>query len=199
MYNKQQVFIGIAIMLIGVMSLVGNIFDIDVGSLCWPTVLIAAGILLLLRPQLLNPDTPGRLKLLGDVRRRGAWQVTDEDIWIGIGDVRLDMTDADVPVGETRIRVSSFVGDVRMSVPEDVGVSVSSTAFVTDARVLGQRRDCFLTPFELSSDDYETAERRVRLETLSFVGNLRVRQVQIEQATADFSEQQESLDETSLE
>ena len=56
-----------------------------------------------------------------------------------------------------------------------------------------------MTPFELSSDDYETAERRVRVEMLSFVGNLRVKQVQTEKATADFSEQQESPDEMPLE
>lgn len=192
MYNKQQAFIGIVIVLIGVVLLIGTIFDIDVGSLCFPTVLIAAGILLLLRPQLFDPNTPGRLKLLGDVRRRGAWQVTDEEIWNGVGNVRLDMTGADIPTDETQIRVFNFVGDIRLSVPEDVGVCVSSTAFVTDARVLGQRRDYFLTPFELSSDNYETAERRVRLEILSFVGSTRVRQVPIEETTSDFSEQPES-------
>ena len=198
MYNKQQAFIGIVIVLIGVMFLIGNIFDIDVGSLCFPTVLIATGILLLLRPHLFDPKTPGRLRLLGDVRRRGAWQVTEEEIWNGIGNVRLDMTNADVPTGETQIRVYNFVGDVRLFVPEDVGVLVSSTAFVTEARVLGQRQDYFLTPFELSSDNYETAERRVRLEILSFVGSLRVRQVQVKEATGDFSEQSESPSEMSM-
>ncbi len=105
---------------------------------------------MLLRPQLFDPNTPGQLKLLGDVHRRGAWQVTDEEIWTGIGNVRLDMTNADVPTGKTQIRVFNFVGDV--------GVWVSSTAFVTDARVLGQKRDYFLTSFELSSDNYETAQ-----------------------------------------
>lgn len=196
MYNKQQVFIGAVIVLIGVMFLIGNIFDVDVGLLCWPVALIAAGILLLMRPQLLDPDTPGQLRLLGDVHRRGEWQVTDEEIWVGIGNVRLDMTDADVPVGETLIRIFSFVGDVRVSVPEGVGVSVSSMAFVTDVRGLGRKGDYIMTPFELSSDDYESAERRVRLETLAFVRNLRVRQVQTEEPVTDFSEQEESPGET---
>jgi predicted membrane protein len=199
MYNKQQVFIGVAIVLIGVVFLIGNIFDVDVGSLCCPVALIAAGVLILMRPQLLDPDTPSRLKLLGDVRRRGAWQVVDEELWVGIGDVRLDMTQADIPVGETRIRVFSFVGTLRVSVPDGVGVSVSSTAFVTDARVLDHRQDYFATPFEMSSDGYETAERKVRLEVLAFVGNLRIRQVQVEQVAGDFVERSESPDEVSVE
>jgi predicted membrane protein len=192
MYNKHQVFLGIAIVLAGVMFLIGNIFDVDVGSLCCPVALIAAGILLLMRPQLLDSDTPGRLKLLGDVRRRGAWQVSDEELWVGIGDVRLDMTDADVPVGETRIRVFSFVGNVRVLVPEGVGIAVSSTAFVTDVKVLGRKGSYLATPFERFSDGYEAAERRVRVDVFSFVGSLQVKRGQIREATADFSEQQES-------
>jgi hypothetical protein len=184
MVNKPQVFIGAVIILIGVVSLIGTMFDIDVGALFCPVALIAAGVLLLLRPQLLDPGTPGQLMLLGDVRRRGVWGVADEDIWSGVGNVLLDMSGADVPVGETHVRVYNFVGDVRVSVPEGVGVSVSCMAFVTDARVLGRRRDYFLTPFELSSDDYEAAERRIRLDVLSFVGSLRVRQVQVEGAPA---------------
>ncbi|MDY7076024.1 MAG: cell wall-active antibiotics response protein LiaF [Chloroflexota bacterium] len=177
MQNKQQVFIGTLIILIGVMLLIGSIFDIDVGDLCFPLGLIAVGVWLLFRPQLVAPDTVSQLRLLGDVHRYGAWQVTDEEIWIGVGDVELDMTDADVPVGETRLRVLGFVCDVDLLVPEDVGVSVLSTALVTDARVLGQRRDSFFIPFHLDSDDYETAERKVRLETTFFVGSLKVRQV----------------------
>jgi len=175
MHNKWQVFIGILIILVGLMSLIGTIFDVDVGAFCWPIGLIALGVFLLLRPQLVSPDTAVRLKLVGDVRRHGAWQVADEEIWIGVGGVRLDMTSADVPVGETRIRVFGFVGDVKLLVPEGVGVSVSSMAFVTDARVLGQKRDSFFSPIHFASDGYETAERKVQLETNYFVVNLRVR------------------------
>ena len=64
-----------------------------------------------------------------------------------------------------------------MLVPEGVGVSVSSTAFVTDARVLGQRQEGLLSPIRVVSDDYETAERKVRLELIFFVMELKVRQV----------------------
>ena len=195
MYNKRQMFIGIAILLIGIISLLGSVFDIDVGDLCWPTALIAAGVLLLTRPHLLDPDTPGQVKLIGNVRRSGKWQVADDELWIGIGDARLNMVDADIPVGETLIRVYSFVGDVRVSVPQGVGISASSTAFLTDAKVLGHKGDYFVTPFEMSSDDYETAERKVQVEMIAFVSNLKIKQVQVEEAGADL-EPLEFLDET---
>jgi len=114
---------------------------------------------------------------LGDVRRYGAWQVADEEIWIGVGDVRLDLTSADVPVGKTKFRVFGFVGDVDLLVPENVGVSLSSMAFVTEAKVLGQRRQSFLAPVDYASDGYEMAERKVQLTTGFFVGDITVKQV----------------------
>jgi hypothetical protein len=175
MRNQGQVLFAILIILIGLVLLLGNVFDIDVGALCFPAGLILLGAWILLRPRLVGPDTALWLRVFGPIRRRGAWQVADEEIWLFVGDVRLDMTQAEIPLGETRIRVFGFVGNVRLVVPEGVGVSVSSMAFVTDARVLGQRRDGFLVPVHLASDDYETAERKVHLETMSFVADIKVK------------------------
>ena len=175
MHNKWQVYIGSVIVVIGLMFLIGAIFDVDVGAFCWPVGLIALGVWLLLRPRLVGPDTAVRLILLGDVRRYGDWQVSDEEIWIGVGDVRLDLSGADIPPGETTIRVFGFVGDVRLVVPEDVGLSVSSMAAVTDARIFGQKREGIFFPVHFTSEDYETAERKIRLETVRFVVDLRIR------------------------
>lgn len=177
MRNKGYVFIGGVIVLVGVILLIGNVFSVSLGRFCWPVGLILLGVWLLVRPRLVRADVPIRQKLLGDIRRGGVWQVTDEEFWIGVGDVDLDMTNAEVPTGEIRLRFYGFVGDVDVLVPEGVGVSVSSTAFVTDARVLGQRQEGLLSPIRVVSDDYETAERKVRLELIFFVMELKVRQV----------------------
>lgn len=175
MRNRWHIFIGVLIILAGLVSLIGAITDVDTGMLCFPLALIAIGVFLLLRPRLIGSGV--NVQLLGNVRRHGEWKVANEEIWIGIGDVRLDMTNADIPVGETEICVFGFVGNVRLLVPEGVGVSFSSTSFVMDAKVLGQKRDSFFVPFHLTSDDYETAERKVQLEANYFVGNVRVRRV----------------------
>ena len=175
MHSRWQIYAGILIIVIGLLSLIGVVFNVDVGALCLPVGLIALGVLLLARPRLAGPDTEVHFRLLGDIPRHGAWQVRDEEIWIGVGEVRLDMTQADVPPGETTIRIFSFVADVKLIVPEGVGTSVSSLAFLTDARVLGQSHETFFGPFQQASDNYATAERRVRLEPRAFVTSLRVR------------------------
>jgi predicted membrane protein len=175
MRNQGELILGVVVILLGVLFLIGNVFDVDVWALCWPIGLILLGLWVLLRPQLVGSDAAVRQKLIGDIRRTGTWQVTDEEFWIGIGDVRLDLSEAEIPPGETRLRVFGFVGTVRLIAPEDVGISLSSSAFVADVRLFGRKRDSILVPVHMTSDDYETAERKIRLETTAFVGDVRVR------------------------
>ena len=177
MNSQRQLILAVVIIAVGLVFLIGNVFDVDIWTVFWPTLLILLGLGLLLRPQIVSQDTAVRQKLIGDIRRDGVWQVTDEQFWVGVGDITLDMKDAKIPVGETRIRVWSFVSPVRMLVPPDIGVSVSSTAFVTDARIFERKRESILAPFHTVSDDYETAEKKIYLEVTSFVGDLRVRRV----------------------
>ena len=175
MRNQGQLILAVAIIIFGIVLLVGNLLDVDMWVLCWPSALILLGVILLLRPQLISSDAAVAQKLLGDIRRRGAWDVTDEEFWLGVGDVTLDMTEAEIPVGETHLRIWCFVAGIKLTVPEDVGVAVSSTAFVTDARFFGRKREGFVTPVRMVSENYELAERKVRLESTSFVGDSKVR------------------------
>jgi predicted membrane protein len=173
--DRGRLFIGIVLIALGLAFLIGTVFRVNVWAFCWPVGLIVVGVWMLLRPYMVGPDTAIRQKVLGDIRRSGAWDVVDEEIWIGVGNVRLDVTGATIPSGETKIQLFGFVGDVDLILPEGVGVSISSTAFVTDGKVFGQKQERFVVPLRLDSDDYETAERRIRLETLFFVTDLDVR------------------------
>jgi predicted membrane protein len=167
--------VGLAIIGLGVVFLAGTVFRVNVWAFCWPLGLIGVGIWLLVRPSMVGPGTRVEQKVLGDVRRTGAWDVAQEEIWLGVGDVRLDMTEATVPTGETQIRVYGFVGDVDLIVPEGVGVSVSSWAVLTDGKVFGKKEQSFVVPLQATSDDYETAQRQVRLEAYFLVNELTVR------------------------
>lgn len=171
MRNRGQMLIGIVVILFGLMILISNLFKVDVGLWCWPTALIFLGIWLLLRPRFVGPDTAVQARVFGPIRRSGAWQVADEEIWLFVGDVRLDLTQAEIPPGKTQIRVFALVGDVRLDVPDGVGVSVSSTAFVTEVNLFGQKHQNFVMTTRLTSDDYETAEYTVDLEATCLVAN----------------------------
>ncbi len=175
--NKMQFIVGAFLIFLGLTLLLEAVLDVQVWTYIWPLVLIALGTWLLLRPRLPGSDVLVRQRLLGDIYRSGLWQVTDEEIWSWIGSVDLDMARAGIPAGETIIRIFSFVGDVRLRVPADVGVAVLSNGLVTEIHVLGQKEDRVLVPFERVSANYEVAERKIRLETFNFVGDLRVSQI----------------------
>jgi len=180
MHNTRQIFIGVAIIVIGLIALIGAIFDVDLGRFVCPTVLILAGVWLLVRPRTSSPGTAFTTKLLGDVSRHGEWQVTDEEITLGVGDIELDMTHADIPVGETHIRVSGFVNSIELIVPQDVGVIVTSMAFLTEAKVFDQKHTRCFDASRFASEDYETAERKVHLDLSYFVADVKVKRAPME-------------------
>jgi lia operon protein LiaF len=165
----------LAIIVLGVVFLLGTVFRVNVWAFCWPIGLIAIGVWLLIRPSMVSPGTRIEQKVLGDVQRNGAWDVVDEEFWIGVGNLRLDMAKAAIPTGKTQIRAFGLVGDVDLIVPQGVGVSVSSWAFVTDGTVFGKKGQSFVAPFQVASEGYERAERKLQVETFFFVSDLMIK------------------------
>jgi lia operon protein LiaF len=177
MRNQGQLFAGSLLIIFGLLFLCGTVFHINVWAFCWPIGLILLGVWILLRPQMIGPGTQVRVVPLGNIRRDGAWRVENEEFWVFVGDVSFDLTRADIPTGETTLRLFGFVNDVTLIVPQGVGFAVSSTAFVTDLKVLGQQHESFVMPYAFTSDGYATAERKVRLEATYFVASIQVRRV----------------------
>ncbi len=176
MNNKGQVFWGLALLILGIVLLLGRLLDINLGAFCWPTALILLGIWLIARPRMVDDERRIEQRLLGDIRRSGRWTLTDEEIWLGVGDVRLDLSEAEIPAYETTLRVYGFVGELHLLVPEDIGVSVTSTSFFTEARLWGDKEDVFATTMTRRTPNYEHAERRVNVICSFFVVDLKVRQ-----------------------
>ena len=175
MRDQRQIFFSLVLILAGLVFLIGTVLDVNVWAICWPSGLILLGLWILLRPRLLGPDTALRMGLFGSVRRDGVWSVADEEIWSFVGDVKLDLTQTEVPLGETRLRFFNFVSDITLRVPDDIGLALSSAAFFMEVKMLGKKREAFVTSVNLKSDNYETAERKVRLEVTCFVADVKVR------------------------
>jgi lia operon protein LiaF len=174
--NQTQLFFGLLVILIGVLFLIGNLFDVNIGVFCWPVGLILIGLWLIMRPRLAGPDTGTHFILIGDVERAGKWPVANEEFYSFIADMDLDFSKADVPLGETNVRAYGFIGDIELYVPEDVGLAVHSSAFVTSFRVIGQdKEDNFLAPLNWQSENYKLAERKIRFEGGHFIADIKVR------------------------
>lgn len=176
MRDRGQVILGAVLVFFGLLALLGRILPIDIGAVCFPLGLIVIGLLILLRPQMVGPDTQFTLRPLADLNRRGPWDVRDEEIWVLVGDVDLDFTDVDLPEGETTIRLFGFVGDIDLRIPEGLAATVSCSAVVTDLDAPGHREDLIFAPARWSSPAYrEDTPARLRVEIVMFVGDLDIR------------------------
>ena len=176
MRNRGFIIVGSLLILWGGLVLVSELFGIDFGDICWPVALILVGLFLLVRPRMVVGKTRVNFIPLNNTRRSGPWQVASEEIYTFVGDTRLDLTQAELPTGETTLRVFGFVGDVKLVLPAEMEFSISSWAFVNDAHILGKKSDRFFSPVEYSSQGYANATHKIRFETYFFVADLDIYQ-----------------------
>jgi predicted membrane protein len=176
MQNRGQVLVGSSLILFGGGLLLASLLHINFWAICFPMTLIVAGMFFLIaRPPMWEATTTSsNSQFVGDIVRSGEWSVTNEEFRLFVGDVRLDMTRAQFPLGETVIRLNGFVYDADVTVPDNVGVAISANGFVVDTKLGAQHSENFLSGVQLATANYATAERKLRVVMNSFVGDIRV-------------------------
>src|SRR6266508_4038520 len=106
MRSRGQLYFGAILVALGLISLLSIVFQVNFGALCFPIGMIAVGVWIVFRPKLsslglASKDMVSDVTLLGERRRRGNWTVRNEEFWMGVGDIDLDLTQAVIPSGET--------------------------------------------------------------------------------------------------
>ncbi|MFC1878854.1 cell wall-active antibiotics response protein LiaF [Chloroflexota bacterium] len=177
MRDWRFIIIGGLLIVFGLLALLSNFIQIDFGDICWPTILILIGIMLLVGPRLNRSDKNINIQPLADIKRRGQWVVEDEEIWLLVGDVKLDLSEADIPPGETKIRTMGFVGGIRLTLPADIGFEISSTAFLNELRTPDEKSSTFVSSVKRRSEGYQEASRKIRLDAVYFVADIRVKYI----------------------
>ena len=168
---------GLLLVVLGVIFLIGSILEINLWAYCWPVGFILLGVWLILRPRMMPEGAEVNFVLLGDARKKGEWQAQNKEYWVGVADIDLDLVHANLPPGETVFKVYGFVGDLEVFLPADVGLEVHANGFVFDSEIFGREYESIFTSFDYTSDDYATAERKVRVEMGCFVMELKARRL----------------------
>ncbi|WP_246070588.1 cell wall-active antibiotics response protein LiaF [Paenibacillus kobensis] len=127
-----------------------------------------------------NPNAQNRSGFIGDIHiGQDHWELKPLNISHFIGDTVLDLTKAYIPSGETKITISSFIGDVKIYLPNDyeVGIHVVSSAFIGDARVLDMRDSRVFRSMDFQTPFYKETEKKIKLVCSTFIGDVRVTKV----------------------
>jgi predicted membrane protein len=174
--KRWQVIIGMILILLGIIALMNQVFpNFRIGRFFGPLVLIGLGLLLIFRPRIAGPDVIVQIPILGDIRKTGIWEVTQHEIWWFVGSSRLDFTEAVFPKGNATIKIFGFVTDLKVILPDDVGLRVTSSAFVSEYNGMQGKQERFLSLLEDQSANFHSAEKRVDLQTVAFVSEIKVR------------------------
>jgi len=153
--------------------LIGNIFGLALGKLFLPALFILLGIWLLRPPRHEDVERTSN-GFIQDMKRNGDWVVENESFHVFIGDLKLDLTEAILPPGETTFYFSGFIADIKIRIPKETGVKLSSSAFINEVNVLGQKRGGIFAPAEMQTTDYKAAEKRLHIVASHFISDVKV-------------------------
>ncbi|RXZ84210.1 cell wall-active antibiotics response protein [Paenibacillaceae bacterium] len=127
-----------------------------------------------------DPNVQTRSGFIGDIHLgQDYWDLKPMNISHFIGDTTLDLTKAQIPYGETRLTISSFIGDVKVFLPSDYefGVNVVSSAFIGDSTILDRKEGGLFQNSNIESPAYSECDKRVRIVVSTFIGDVRVTRV----------------------
>lgn len=127
-----------------------------------------------------DPDAAQHNRFIGDVHiGQDYWELRPTNISLFIGDTTIDLTKAQIPLGETKIYVSCFIGDVKVFVPGDgnVGIQVVSSSLIGDVKVWDRKRGGLFNSMSVETPHYADTDKRVVLVASAFIGDIKVTKV----------------------
>lgn len=125
-------------------------------------------------------DSTNKSAFIGDIHMgQEYFQLKHTNVSQFIGDTVLDLTNAQIPYGETKINLSAFIGDIKVYVPDDMdlGISVNGSSFIGDMAVLNESRSGFMSNVKMRTPYYKEANKRIKINVSSFIGDIKVKTV----------------------
>lgn len=112
-------------------------------------------------------------RAIGHVRSDLAgWSVDDAVVSTVLGDITLDLRQADLPPGQTELTLLCWLGTIHVRVPADVGVDVTAQAMVGSVDVLGRHEEGFVRDIHVQTEHFEEQPRRLQMRLSTVVGQL---------------------------
>jgi lia operon protein LiaF len=107
------------------------------------------------------------------------WELTSMDIAHFLGDTVIDLTTATIPMGETVLTVSAFMGDVKLYLPNDIDIEicVEASSFMGHMNILDRHEKGLMRYIRTQSNHYPEAGKKIKLIVSMFIGDVQVKRV----------------------
>ncbi len=180
--NFWRGFWGLFLLAIGLLWILDNFnvihFDFgDALALLVPMILIAVGLLLLLRPRTGASSSSladqSVFRVFGDVKLSGdSIDANGLEATVIFGDVELDLTHARFADGDNGIDFQTVFGDVEVKVPDGVAVSASGSSAFGDIKILGKSEGGVGNRISAADPNFESQAKRLRIHASTVFGDI---------------------------
>ncbi|WP_243296284.1 cell wall-active antibiotics response protein LiaF [Bacillus litorisediminis] len=102
------------------------------------------------------------------------WELTPLNLKSTVGDYYFDFSKAYIPDTEIDISIKTWVGDIKMIVPDDIPIKVDTKMTFGDVKIMGNYwgANCSYT-----SANYNEASRKLNIKIKSWAGDVRIERV----------------------
>ncbi len=173
--KKWQLIGGGFLILMGLGLLVKTIFGISIWAYLFPLAVIGAGLLFIFRPQMAGSDTQVNMMIFGDHRREGVWDVNRSELWVAIGSAKLDFSQANIPDGDTTIKIFGLINDVVLKLPDSVAAAVECGGLINTLKTVDSKQDQFFETTTYQTPAFETASRRVLISVAGLINDVKIK------------------------
>ncbi len=179
---------GILLILIGFLALLDSLelirFWPTLGKF-WPLILVALGVWLLFRRRYFSSSDALSIKegkkyskAFGNLRIDAKdMDPHGLDAEMGFGDIEVNLTKSDFSDRENVINLALGFGDIRVWVPGEVKVSATGTCGAGDVDILGRHADGIGNRVNYQDEDYETAQKKLKIIAKLGFGDIRISRV----------------------
>ncbi|MCP4631532.1 MAG: cell wall-active antibiotics response protein [candidate division Zixibacteria bacterium] len=175
---------GFILIIIGGLYLLDSLHIIDfslwnsIGKL-WPLLLIVIGLYIIFsksKRTISNcpVDTSTASRFVGDINVKvPAKNLSNSNISNFIGDINVTVDDTDLPEGEGKAILSSFIGDASLIIPNGLPFHVEHSSLIGDLKVNDSKVSNTIEG-GFKSDNYDQSSNKVYIRFNAFIGDFKV-------------------------
>ena len=94
-----------------------------------------------------------------------------------IGDLKIDLSQTNIRSGEKTLRLNGVIGDIKVSVPKTLKVSVNANTTIGDLNIIDAKKDGFGVSQQYESPGYKAAKKKLVITVSQGVGDITIKQV----------------------
>ena len=169
--DGMSLFWGLFAFTFGSLIILGilNIFEFTYGDWfrLWPILIVAFGLHQLFK----EPERTINEKVMSEPVRKFEnnsfnspnWKLEPIHLQRKVADYYFDFSKAIIPPGETLIKLTGYVGDIHMLIPEHLAVHITVKGNVGDVTIFDRKDNGLHTNLIHESPHFEEADKRLRI------------------------------------